>query len=475
MTSFASSFVRPRKVFEKLAPTIEIPYLIELQRSSYHNFLQADVSPDERKNTGLQAVFRSVFPIIDFSETASVEFVSYSFEEPKYSVDECRQRGMSFAAPLKVVIRLVVWDVEKESGVKSIRDVKEQEVYFGEIPLMTENGTFIINGTERVVVSQLHRSSGVFFDHDKGKNSASGKLLYTARVIPYRGSWLDFEFDAKDLLHVRIDRRRKMHATILLKALGYTENELLDRFYKKEMIRIRDGKFEKRLNYDLLRGQRSSVDMVDPSTGKVLVKKGRRISVGAIRQLEKAEIEYIPMEKEELIGKVTAQEVKDKKDEVVVELNIELNEELIDEILNKGVEDFSVLFIDRVNADSSFRDTLLADKITDRDEAMLEIYKRMRPGDPPALEPAAALFENLFFNPDRYDLSAVGRMKLNEKLGVDIPIETRTLVKEDILKTVEYLLGLKNDRGQIDDIDNLGNRRVRAVGELLKTNIELVC
>ena len=473
MTSLASSFTRPRKKFEKINSAIDIPYLIELQKNSYNSFLQADVLPNERKNVGLQAVFNSVFPISHFAETASVEFVSFSFEEPKYTVDECRQRGMSFAAPLKVVIRLVVWDIDKETNVKSIRDVKEQEVYFGEIPLMTDDGTFIINGTERVVVSQLHRSSGVFFDHDKGRNSTSGKLLYTARVIPYRGSWLDFEFDAKDILYLRIDRRRKMYSTILLKALGYSEQELLDYFFNKEWIRIQDGKLEKKLNYEILRGQRALSDLVDPATGKVLVKRGRRISVGAIRQMEQAGIEYVSIEQDELIGKFTAEPILDKDGEELVPLNSELTVEVLAEILTAGRSEFCILFIDNVNYDASFRNTLVADKIETKEEAILEIYKRMRPGDPPTIEPATVLFDNLFFNPDRYDLSAVGRMKLNEKLGLDFPVETRTLTKEDILKTVEYLLGLKNDKGQIDDIDNLSNRRVRAVGELLENQYRI--
>jgi DNA-directed RNA polymerase subunit beta len=473
MTSLASSFTRPRKRFEKITPAIDIPYLIELQKNSYNMFLQATELPQNRKAVGLEAVFNSVFPITHFAETASVEFVSYSFEEPKYTVDECRQRGMSFAAPLKVVIRLVVWDLDKETNVKSIRDVKEQEVYFGEIPLMTDDGTFIINGTERVVVSQLHRSSGVFFDHDKGRNSASGKLLYTARVIPYRGSWLDFEFDSKDILYLRIDRRRKMHGTILLKALGYTDQQLLDRFYKKELVRIREGKLEKKLNYEILRGQRALTDLVDPATGKVLVKKGRRISVGAIRQMEQAGIEYVAMEQDELVGKITAEDILDKSDKAVVPLNTELGLEHLEKMIKAGVKEFSVLFIDGVNADASFRNTLVSDKIESKEDAILEIYKRMRPGDPPTIEPATSLFDNLFFNPDRYDLSAVGRMKLNQKLGLDIPLETRTLTKEDILRTVEYLIGLKNEKGQIDDIDNLSNRRVRAVGELLENQYRI--
>jgi DNA-directed RNA polymerase subunit beta len=473
MTSLASSYTRPRKKFEKLESAIDIPYLIELQKFSYGQFLQMTTPPDRRKNVGLEAVFRSVFPIHDFTDTASVEFVSYSFEEPKYTVDECRQRGMSFAAPLKVVIRLVVWDVDKENNVKSIRDVKEQEVYFGEIPLMTEDGTFIINGTERVVVSQLHRSSGVFFDHDKGKNSASGKLLFTARIIPYRGSWLDFEFDTKDILYVRIDRRRKLHATILLKALGYTDVELLDRFYQKEVVRVTKGKFEKKLNYDILRGQRAITDIIDAQTGSVLVKKGRRISAGAIKKMEQAGVEFVAVEKEDLIGKIIGKDVLGKGGEVIVPLNTELEAEHIDQMVENAVKQFEILFIDGVNADASFRNTLVTDKVTSKEEAILEIYKRMRPGDPPTLEPAIALFDNLFFNADRYDLSAVGRMKLNEKLGLDLPHETRTLTREDILKTVEYLIGLKSEVGSIDDIDHLGNRRVRAVGELLENQYRI--
>jgi DNA-directed RNA polymerase subunit beta len=432
-----------------------------------------DVDPDKRKNVGLEGVFRSVFPIQDFQETASVEFVSYSFEEPKYTVDECRQRGMSFAAPLKVVIRLVVWDVDKETAVKTIRDVKEQEVYFGEIPLMTDSGTFIINGTERVVVSQLHRSAGVFFDHDKGRNSATGKLLYTARIIPYRGSWMDFEFDSKDILYVRIDRRRKLHATVLLKALGFTDKQLLDYFYDKEIIRVRDGKFEKKLNYDLLRGQRASADIVDPKSGKVFVKKNRRISQGAIRQMQQAGIEFQTLSSDDMVGKVLAEDIRDRDGNVIIPLNADLDKTLIKEVINRGVEELHILFMDGVNSDASFRNTLVSDRITTQDEAILEIYKRLRPGDPPTIEPAKVLFDNLFFNPDRYDLSTVGRLKLNERLSLDLPLEQRTLTKDDILKTVGYLLKLKNGNGEIDDIDHLGNRRVRAVGELLENQYRI--
>jgi len=469
MTSLAASYTRPRKSFAKVLPAVEIPYLIEIQRTSYAQFLQADVEPSKRKTMGLQAVFKSVFPIKDTNETASVEFESYHFEEPKYTVDECRQRGMSYAAPLRVVIRLVIWDKE----VKSIKDVKEQEVYFGEIPLMTADGTFIINGTERVIVSQLHRSSGVFFDHDKGRNSTTGKVIFSARIIPYRGSWLDFEFDTKDILHVRIDRRRKLHATILLKALGYSESELLDQFYKRETIRIKDGKFEKRLDYDLLKGQKASLDIVDPKTGEVYCKRGRRITPGAIRKMQQAKLEYQQVAAEDLLGKISATDIKDASGESVIALNTEFGKAEITKLFDHGITEFQVLFIDNVNVDASFRNTLTNDKVGSRDEAVVEVYKRMRPGDPPTLESANDLFNKLFFDADRYDLSIVGRIKLNERLGLNIDREHRTLTKEDILEAVKYLIKLKNGEGDIDDIDHLGNRRVRAVGELLENQYRI--
>ncbi len=474
MTSLAALFTRPRKSYQKIKPAIEHPYLIEIQQRSYEKFLQKDVEPHKRENIGLQAVFNSVFPVKDFAETARVEFVSYSFEEPKYTVSECRQRGMSYAAPFKVIIRLVIWDADKEASVRTVRDVKEQEVYFGEIPLMTENGTFIINGTERVVVSQLHRSAGVFFDHDKGKNSSTGKILYTARVIPYRGSWIDFEFDIKDILFVRIDRRRKMHATILLKALGYTEEELLNHFYRKETISIDEkGSFRVEMDFKVLRGQRASHDIIDEKTGKVFVKKNRRISVGAVRQMEAAGLKYQYVNDDFLLGKVLAQNIVDSHGTVVVPVNSEISKEDVEKIIKANIKEFHILFIDGINVDSSFRDTLLSDRVETREEALLEIYRRLRPGDPPTLEPAEALLNNLFFNHDRYDLSAVGRLKLNERLGSDEPLEQRTLTKKDILGAIEYLLKLKTGQGEIDDIDHLGNRRVRAVGELLENQYRI--
>jgi DNA-directed RNA polymerase subunit beta len=473
MTSLASSYTRPRKVYRKIPTAADTPYLIEVQKDSYGKFLQADVAPEKREVTGLEAVFRSVFPISDINESAAVDFVSYSFDDPKYSVDECRQRGMSYSAPLKVVIRLTIWDVDKENDIRSIRDVKEQEVFFGEIPLMTKDGTFIINGTERVIVSQLHRSPGVFFDHDKGKNSTSGKLLHTARIIPYRGSWLDFEFDSKDLLYVRIDRRRKLHATVLLKALGYTEKELLDTFYRREEITVNEGDFNLSLDFKNLRGQRALTNIVDPQNGKTIVKRGKSISVGAIRTMQRAGVESIVMQADDLIGMVLGDDIVDASGEILIPLNTELDSEIIKQMLEAGIKAFNILFIDGINSDKAMRETLLADKVSTKEDAIIEIYKRLRPGDPESLEPAMAAFEGLFFKPERYDLSTVGRMKLNERLGVETPIEMRTLTKEDILKTVEYLVNLRIDKGHTDDIDHLGNRRVRAVGELLENQYRI--
>ena len=473
MASLEASYVRPRKVYARIPALAEIPYLIELQKNSYDTFLQRYVPSDKRQDIGLQAVFNSIFPIRDFAGTASVEFVSYSFEKPKYTVADCRQRGMSYAAPLKVIIRLVIWDTDKDSKVRSIRDVKEQEVYFGEIPLMTDNGTFIINGIERVVVSQLHRSSGVFFDHNRGKGSVSSRISYTARIIPYRGSWLDFEFDNKDILYVRIDRRRKIHATILLKAMDYDNAQLLDHFYQKEQIRVRNGVFERKLNFEQLKGHRAINDIINPKTGKVFVKKNRRISVEAINQLREAKVEYQPIDQAELVGKILAEKISDRDGDLVAEVNEDVTEDILRRIIEKKISKFTVLLIDSINVDASFRNTLLTDKVDSKDEALLEIYKRLRPGDPPTLEAATIVFNNLFFNSDRYDLSAVGRMKINERLGLDLPIEKRTLDKKDIFATIAYLLRLKLGNGVIDDIDNLGNRRVRAVGELLENQYRI--
>jgi DNA-directed RNA polymerase subunit beta len=463
-----------RKNFAKIKKITDIPNLIDIQKNSYKRFLQIDVPAETRRNSGLEAVFKSVFPIKDFSETASLEYVSYSLGIPKYDVEECHQRGMTFAAPMKVKVRLVVWDVNKETNVRSIRDIKEQEVYFGEIPLMTENGTFIINGTERVIVSQLHRSPGVFYDHDKGKTHSSGKVLYSARVIPYRGSWLDFEFDHKDILYVRIDRRRKMPATVLLKALSYSTEQLLNYYYRSEEILFEGDRILKIADPELLTNQKTAVDIVDPRTGEIIVKANRKFTKAAIRKMAEHEIKYIPITAEETVGKYASHDIVDPATgEVLVECNEEISAAKLEEMRSRGIASIKVLFIDNLHVTSSLRDTILIDKIVSTDDALIEIYRRLRPGDPPTLKSAIVLFENLFFNAERYDLSAVGRLKLNYKLGLGIPLDCQTLTKEDVLETVRYLIDLKNGKGNIDDIDHLGNRRVRAVGELLENQYRI--
>jgi DNA-directed RNA polymerase subunit beta len=478
MASVIQSNFRVRKHLGQVRKIIEVPNLIDIQKSSYEKFLQQATPPRDRTDVGLQAVFRSVFPIKDFNGTSELVFVSYNLEKPKYDVDECRQRGMTFAAPIKVTTQLMIYDT-REGGERLVRDIKEQEVYFGEIPLMTDTGTFIINGTERVVVSQLHRSPGVFFDHDKGKTHSSGKLLYSARVIPYRGSWLDFEFDPKDIIYVRIDRRRKMHATVLLRALGYSTQDLLNYFYQTETVFAeKGGKWSKSLEYDLLYGQRATRDIkVD---GELIVKKSTKFTKPAIKKLREKKIDRLPAEGEELVGKVIAHDIIDPETgEVLAEVNEALTEAKLEKLREAKIEHFKILFIDGLNVGSYFRDTLLADKVKTADESIMEIYKRLRPGDPPTIETARNLFGNLFFNPERYDLSKVGRLKLNYKFYRDTPedqrpsIDTQTLTRQDILETVRHLIELKNGRGSVDDIDHLGNRRVRAVGELMENQYRI--
>ena len=476
MSRLTAKDFRVRKSYAKISNVIDIPDLINIQKQSYEKFLQWDTPPEKRGEFGLQGIFKSVFPIQDFNKTSSLEFVEYQLESPKYDVDECRQRGMTYAAPIKVLIRLVVWDTNEETGAQSIRDVKEQEVYFGELPLMTEHGTFIINGTERVIVSQLHRSPGAFFEHDKGKTHSSGKLLYSARIIPYRGSWIDFEFDHKDLLYVRIDRRRKMHATVLLRALGYDTQDLLSYFYDTETVTVKkDGTITKTVDFDLLRDQRASEDILDPKSGEVIVRKNRKFTRGVIRRLEAAKISELILEEEDIFGKVVATDIVDMETgEVVVECNEEITEEVWERIKEFGAYSFEILFFDNLNVGSYLRDTLALDKVENADEAILEIYRRLRPGDPSTLSQAKNYFNNLFFNESRYDLSAVGRLKMNYKFRDEEselkpePLTQTVLTNQDILDVVGYLVELKNGRGSIDDIDHLGNRRVRAVGELME-------
>ena len=478
MASKVQSNFRHRKNLGQIESVVDIPNLIDIQKSSYDKFLQSELGPRDRREIGLEEVFRSVFPIKDFDGTSELVYVSYNLEKPKYDVDECRQRGMTFAAPIKVTTQLMVYDT-REGGERIVRDIKEQEVYFGEIPLMTETGTFIINGTERVVVSQLHRSPGVFFDHDKGKTHSSGKLLYSARVIPYSGSWLDFEFDHKDIIYVRIDRRRKMHATVLLRALGYSSQDLLNYFYSTETVFLeKGGKFGKSIEFDLLPGQRSTRDIKVGS--EVVVRKNTKFTRAAIKKLKESKVDRLPLEVVELVGKVSAQDVIDKETgEVLLECNEEVTEVTLERLREAGIEQFKVLFIDGLNVGPYLRDTLIADKVKTTEDAIMEIYRRLRPGDPPTLETAKQLFNNLFFNPERYDLSAVGRLKLNYKFYRDLPddqkpeLDQSILSPQDILETVRHLIEIKNGRGSVDDIDHLGNRRVRAVGELMENQYRI--
>ena len=466
-----------RKNFAKTQQVLETPPLMLLQKNSFEEFLQRDVPPAKREELGLQAVFHSIFPIHDFNKTVSLEFVSYSLEEPKYTVKECRQRGLSYEAPLKVVVRLVFYDVavDKDGNEqRTVSAIKEQEVYLGNIPLMAETGSFVYNGTERVIVSQLHRSPGIVFEHDQGKKHSSGKLLYSARIIPHRGSWLDFEFDHKNVLFARIDRKRKLHATVVLKALGYSTEEILNRFYNTENLVLgKDGTFERQLDFALLKGTRAVNDILD-AKGNTLVRKGKKFAKASIRKMEEAGLKGVPAELEEIIGKVVAEDIFDENTgEVICLANEALSEAKIQELLAAGVSEVKVLYIDMVNFGDQIRNTLLLDKTDSREEALIKIFERLRPGEPPAVEAAEALFENLFFNEEKYDLSRVGRMKINYKFQTDVPVENTVLTRDDILTTINYLVELNNGKGKVDDIDHLGNRRVRAVGELLENQFRV--
>ncbi len=463
-----------RRNFGKIQKVIGIPNLIEMQKGSYERFLQKGSLPEDRIEVGLQGAFRSVFPIQDFSATSSLEFVRYSFEDNKYSEDECLAKGMTYEAPLKLTVRLLVFDTDAEDGTKSIRDIKEQEIYFGTLPMMTERGTFIINGTERVIVSQLHRSPGVFFDHDKGKTHSSGKLLYSARVIPLRGSWLDFEFDPKDLLYVRIDRRRKFPATTFLKGLGYSTEDLLREFYDTETIQIRETECLRPLDLDILYQHRLSKEIVQPKTGKVLAKAGDKYTKRLHRLIESAKITHIPVRFEDMEGRVLAEDVLDPSTgEVLLSGNQPLTGDALETLRDTGIEEIRCLVLEGPEVSTSIRDTMLLDKIETAEEATLEIYRKMRPSSPPTQEVAHNFFNSLFFTLNTYDLSPVGRLKLNHRLNLDEPLETRVLRKRDIIATVKELIRLKTSEAVVDDIDNLGNRRVRSVGELLENQYRI--
>jgi DNA-directed RNA polymerase subunit beta len=465
---------RIRKFFGKIKEVAEMPNLIEVQKASYDQFLMVEEPKGGRGEEGLQAVFKSVFPISDFSNTALLEFVKYTFEPPKYDVDECRQRGMTFAAPLKVTLRLIVFDVDPDTGARSVKDIKEQDVYMGDMPLMTDNGTFIVNGTERVIVSQMHRSPGVFFDHDKGKTHSSGKLLFAARIIPYRGSWLDIEFDAKDIVYARIDRKRKIPVTSLLYALGLDGEEILDTFYNR-ITYARDAQgWRVPFEAERMKGFKAPIDLIDADTGEVVVEAGKKLTARSARQLVENGLKALRATDEDLTGQYVAEDlVNDRSGEIYAEAGDEISDKLLATLVESGVDELPVLDIDHVNVGPYIRNTLAIDKASSREEALFDIYRVMRPGEPPTLETAEAMFHSLFFDPERYDLSAVGRVKMNMRLDLDAEDTVRTLRREDMIAVVRALVDLRDGKGEVDDIDHLGNRRVRSVGELMENQYRL--
>jgi len=465
---------RVRKFFGSIKEVAEMPNLIEVQKASYDQFLLVKEPVGGRPDEGLQAVFKSVFPISDFSNSSMLEFVKYEFEPPKYDVDECRQRGMTYAAPLKVTLRLIVFDIDEETAARSVKDIKEQDVYMGDIPLMTNNGTFIVNGTERVIVSQMHRSPGVFFDHDKGKTHSSGKLLFAARIIPYRGSWLDIEFDAKDIVYARIDRRRKIPVTSLLFALGLDGEEILRTFFKH--VTYKRAKEGWRVPFDAnrLKGYKAVNDLVDADTGRVVVEAGKKITVRQARQLSEKGLKHLRMTDEELIGHYVAEDlVNVKTGEIYLEAGAEIDEKNLKVLIENGYKELPLLDIDHVNVGAYIRNTLTVDKNMTREDALFDIYRVMRPGEPPTVDTAEAMFRSLFFDSERYDLSAVGRVKMNMRLELDAPDTMRVLRKEDIISVIKTLVDLRDGKGEIDDIDHLGNRRVRSVGELMENQYRI--
>ncbi|MBI4697854.1 MAG: DNA-directed RNA polymerase subunit beta [Nitrospirae bacterium] len=459
-----------RKNYGRVQQILPVPNLIEIQKRSFDRFLPKDVSSHKREDFGLQAAFNSVFPIVDYNETASIEFIEYIIGSPKYDVIESLQKGINYAAPLKIKVKLNLW--EKEEDKKRLKEAREEEVYLGEIPLMTDTGTFIINGTERVVVSQLHRSPGVFFSHEKGK-TLSGKALYSARIIPARGSWFDFEFDSKDALFVRIDRRKKLPATIILKALGYLDEQILKMYYPIEEIGISGG-IVKRVVSEAMVGAKASQNIIIPKTKEVVVKEGSKITRAVLKKMEASGIKEILASKEELVGRVTLNDIVDPETgEVILESNEVISSDVLEKIINAEKVKLNLLLIDGLNYLPSIRDTLLIDKVKTSEEALIEIYRKLRPGEPPAIGDARVLFNGLFFNPKRYDLSPVGRLKLNTRLGLDVDIETRVLTDKDIIEIIRYLLNLRVGKGEVDDIDHLGNRRIRSVGELLENQFRI--
>ena len=463
-----------RKSFGSIREVTEMPNLIEVQKASYDQFLMVDEPKGGRGDEGLQSVFRSVFPITDFSNTASLEFVRYEFEQPKYDIDECRARDITFAAPLKVTLRLIVFEVDEETGARSVKDIKEQDVYMGDMPFMTSNGTFIVNGTERVIVSQMHRSPGVFFDHDKGKTHSSGKLLFAGRIIPYRGSWLDIEFDAKDIVFARIDRRRKIPVTSLLKALGMDAEEILATYYNTLNYEKSDKGWRVPYDAEKWKGAKPTHDLIDAKTGDVVHEGGKKLSARQAKKLAEEGLTHLLAVDADLYGTYIAQDIVNlKTGEIYAEAGDELDEKLLTKLVDLGFDELPILDIDHITIGAYLRNTLAVDKNETREDALFDIYRVMRPGEPPTVDTAEAMFQSLFFDSERYDLSAVGRVKMNMRLELDAPDTMRTLRKEDIVEVVRTLVNLRDGRGEIDDIDNLGNRRVRSVGELMENSYRL--
>ncbi len=456
---------RIRKDFGKRPTILDVPYLLSIQLDSYRKFLQVDKAVEKRADIGLHAAFQTVFPIVSYSGNAALEYVSYRLGEPVFDVKECQMRGLTFAAPVRVKVRLVIYDKEASGTPKPVKDIREQEVYLGEMPLMTDHGTFVINGTERVIVSQLHRSPGVFFDHDKGKTHSSGKLLFSARIIPYRGSWLDFEFDPKDSVFARIDRRRKLPVTIIMRALGMNNEEMLDLFFDMNDFYLSDKEIRMGLVPERLRGETAIFEI--KLGRKVIVEEGRRITAKHVREMESAKATDLVVPREYLEGKILAHDVVDKETgELLAAANDELTDELIEALIAAGVEHVRTLYVNDLDHGAYISNTLKIDPSTTRLEALVEIYRMMRPGEPPTKEAAENLFQNLFFNPDRYDLSAVGRMKFNRRVGRKESEGSGVLDKDDILDVLKTLVDIRNGHGSVDDIDHLGNRRVRSVGEM---------
>lgn len=463
---------RIRNNFGKGTEVLEVPYLLATQIDSYASFLQSGIDPDKRRNQGLHAAFSSVFPVVSHSGYAVLEYVKYRLGEPAFDVRECQQRGATYSAPLRVLVRLVIYDKEAPANTKVVKDIREQEVYMGELPLMTDNGTFVINGTERVIVSQLHRSPGVFFDHDKGKTHSSGKLLFNARVIPYRGSWLDFEFDHKDAVYVRIDRRRKIPATILLRALGYDNEEMINIFFETNKFSLSEEAFLFHLIPERLRGEMAVFDI--KHEGKVLIEEGRRITSKHVRQLEKSGVTKIEVPRDYLYGKILGHNIIDESTgELLAQVNDELTETLLQKLIDAGVTDINTLYVNDLDRGPYISNAMRLDTTNNRMEALVEIYRMMRPGEPPTAESAENLFENLFFTDERYDLSAVGRMKFNRRLGREEIEGTGTLSKSDIIDVLKELIKIRNGNGTVDDIDHLGNRRVRSVGEMIENQFRI--